>query len=194
MRFKKKIGFFGGSFDPIHHGHLHLALMAQEKFSLDGVIFSPSHSPFKKNLSQDEHRLKMLLLATENIPSFSVSDYELRGGGVSYTIDTLNYLRSAHLDTEFLLLMGEDQLKEFHRWKSYQEIIQNFSPIVATRTSDGETKKGFEIGIKNFLNIPFLDISSTYIRERLSKRLFTAHLVPPKVVDYIQQHGLYLLD
>ncbi|MCI5053026.1 MAG: nicotinate (nicotinamide) nucleotide adenylyltransferase [Simkaniaceae bacterium] len=177
---RKKIGLLGGSFDPIHIGHLHLALTAQEHAGLDEVLFCPAAtSPYRvDNPSRAiiDHRLAMVRLALEDFPTFSLCDLEAKRGGISYTIDTLKELGDSN---DYFLVMGSDVRKGLLGWKESKKILELAPPIVISRNGDE--------GIKT----PKLEVSSTWVRERLSKSLSCAHLLPAKVLDYIGQNRLY---
>lgn len=192
----KRVGFLGGTFDPIHFGHLQLALCAKEYFGFDTILFCPANlSPFKLHkqpIAAAQHRLAMVQLATQEIEGFLVYEQEVYRQGPSFTIETLNHLQAAEPLTSFHLILGEDQLEGFHRWKDVQEILTHFHPVVGSRFSKvfKETTLGLES--KDFFCMNNLEISSTYLRHRLSNRLYCKHLMPPKVVDYILEHKLYL--
>lgn len=193
---KERIGFLGGTFDPIHHGHLHLALAAKERFLFDKVLFCPAFvSPFKTQQHPQvspHHRLAMLRLALDEFSDFVLCEEEIHSACVSYTIDTLRRLQQKHPHVDFHLILGEDQLRAFARWKDFQEIIDRFSPVVGSRLTQAPFQTSLELNSKDFFSMPNLEISSTYLRERLAKRLYCKHLMPPKVVDYILEHKLYL--
>lgn len=199
---KRRIGFLGGTFDPIHIGHLHLGLEARERFCFDEVLFCPTFvSPFKihETPSVDaRHRLNMVSLAIEEIEGFRLLDYEISQGKVTYTIDTIRFLKNSSPESEYSIILGEDHLKSFFKWKNAEELLSLASLKIGSR--EGVLSKHhldippkyhnfFEEG---FFKIHNLEISSTYLRERLSSKTYCKHLVPSKVVDYIQQHRLYL--
>ncbi|MBS0620026.1 MAG: nicotinate-nicotinamide nucleotide adenylyltransferase [Verrucomicrobia bacterium] len=177
---KKKIGVFGGSFDPIHNGHIHLALSLKELVGLDEVLFVPTTlSPFKSSkppVASAADRLEMVRQAIAPIGGFSVLDWEIRGPGPTYTIDTIRRLQEEGRG-ELHLLMGDDLLPRLNEWKESAALQVLAPPLVGSRTGP--------------LQIPLLDISSTRVRERLSKKYYCGHLVPQAVLDYIQAHGLY---
>jgi len=196
---RKQVGFLGGTFDPIHIGHLHLALEAKEHFGLDEVLFCPSYcSPFKQQevaIASPEERLAMTKLAVEGIHGCTVVDYEIKLHKVSYTVDTLKYLKKTFPEQEFFLILGEDHSKTFMQWKDPLEIMKIAPVRVGSREGSFnsydvpvEYRKTFQEG---FFTIHNLEISSTYLRERLRKKLYCHHLIPPKVVDYIQSRRLY---
>ena len=132
----KKIGLIGGTFDPVHNGHLHLALQAQKLFELQKVIFIPAYrSPHKLDLKpvSCEHRLTMLSLALENQPSFYLDKLEINKNKVSYTIETLKDLNSLHPDWEIFLILGADAFKEIDTWKQSSQLLDFCSILVGTR-------------------------------------------------------------
>lgn len=186
----------GGTFDPIHHGHLQLALSAQEQFSFDKVLLCPAYvSPFKTSKMPHVtpfHRLAMLKIALEELPGFFVCEEEIHHHTPSFTIDTLRRLQQQSPEAELSIILGEDQLGDFSRWKDFQNIITMFAPKVGSRLGAIAPKKSLGLEDKDFFCMPNLEISSTFLRERLYKRLYCKHLMPPKVVDYILEHKLYL--
>ena len=197
-----KIGLLGGTFDPIHVGHIHLAFEVMEHFSLDKVLFCPAYaSPFKVNQAHASplHRLKMLKLALEGLHNFSVLEYEINRQKTSYTVDTLKHLKEVCPEDQFFLILGEDVLKNFFDWKSPEEILKLSKILTGSRegvlkqetTQIPEHYKG-EIE-RGFCKIHNLEMSSTYLRQRIQKKLCVSHLVPPKVLDYIHQHQVYSL-
>ena len=200
---KRKIGIYGGSFDPIHFGHINLAVQLKEKGGLDEVIFCPTYlSPFKKNSPPKEDgkkRLAMVQIIIEEIPGFSVSDCEVNRKKISYTIDTLRQKKKEYetKNISLNLLIAEDSLPYFHSWKEVLEIIEIAPPIIGGRTGQYKnclhlfSKEIAEKLNKNFIETKKLDISSTEIKDRLKKGLYCGHLVPAKVLDYIYSHHLY---
>lgn len=185
----KKIGFFGGSFDPIHFGHLNLAVEILERCGLDEILFCPAFcSPFKTDrppTASAEHRLEMLKRVMDGIPHFRITPIEIERQGASFTVETLRKL--AQPGVSYRLLLAEEAALHFDRWKEPEEIARLAPPIVGTRT--GEALKGSLA--KAVVKIPLFDLSSTVVRERIKKKLYCAHLVPGKALDYIAQHHLY---
>lgn len=192
MKHKKQIGLYGGTFDPIHLGHINLAIEMYEKNNLDEVLFCPNNiSPLKiKNppLSSAFHRLNMTKLAISDIPYFSICEEEIKREGVSYTIDTLRALQKQYSDCLIRLIVSEEAFLEFTKWKDYKEILEIAPPLVGMRNAGA---KGVKKISKNFITTRHFDISSTDIRERLKKKLYCGHLVPLKVLDYIKENSLY---
>lgn len=193
----KKIGFYGGSFNPIHFGHINLCLEMAEKHSLDTVLLCPSNISPGKSIDYStpgpSHRLKMVELAIEDIPHFSVYDYEIEKGGISYTVDTLRELKRTYTNDQLFLILGTDAAQHFSRWKSPEEIFHLATPLVGLRENDPREnealdKKFFENGVTK---TRLLDISSTEIRQRIQNKMYIRHLVPSKVVDYICANQLY---
>lgn len=199
---KRRVGFLGGTFDPIHIGHLHLAFEAKEHFSLDEILFCPTFvSPFKiheRALVSSRDRLKMVSLAIEGIEGFKLLDYEISQENVTYTIDTIRFLKKNSPNCEYSLILGEDHLRGFFKWKDPEALLELVSLKIGSREVFLK-KEHLEIPQKyhnlleeGFFKIHNLEISSTYLRQRLASKNYSKHLIPPKVVDYIHQHQLYL--
>ena len=188
-----RVGIFGGTFDPIHNGHLITAQAVKELRNLDKIIFIPSYiSPHKKDITTSfpEHRINMLKLSIEGIPYFDWTDYEIKKRGVSYTIDTLKELNKDYQEIE--LIIGEDNISTFDTWKSPEEIIKLATLVVLRRNInnvDGSKNEYFKKSV--LLKTPVIEISSTVIRERVKKGLPINFLVPHKVLKYIK-HLIYI--
>lgn len=197
MSQNKKVGFFGGSFDPIHFGHLNLAFELMEKADLKEVLFCPAfispHKTEKPATASSKDRLEMVKRAVKDIKQFHVLDWEVKRAEVSYTAETLEELKKKHPDYDLHLLLAQDTLASFANWKGYKEILKLASPLIGFRNDITPTvPEELKIFLKNNL-IPTrqLHISSTAVRERLKKGLYCGHLVPKQVLDYICQHQLY---
>ncbi len=200
---KKKWGYFGGSFDPIHNGHINIALALKEKHQLDRVLFCPtSLSPFKIDAppsAEASHRKKMVELAIEPLPFFSLCDHELNTSGPHYTIDTLRHLaeQNSKENIQYYILFAEDLLADFSSWKDYQEIVDIAIPLIGTRSErepfllDQYPEKVARALREGRTKINNMQISSTYLRKRLKEKLYCGHLVPAKVLDYIESNHLY---
>ena len=194
----KGIGFYGGTFDPIHHGHIHLALTLMEKNGLKEVLFCPTPvNPLKQKGSSQApffHRMKMVELAISDILKFRIIDLEAKRSEPYYTFDTLQTLKEMYKEPIHLLL-GSDTLTEFTKWHRYQDIIKNFPIIVGTRNKGHLFESEDPLLNKKVAQaitiIPCLEISATEVRRRLKDRLYCKHLVPPKVIDYIYSNQLY---
>jgi nicotinate-nucleotide adenylyltransferase len=198
----KKIGFFGGTFDPIHNGHINLALQLLEKHGLDEVLFCvAARSPFKKHRSSfaaPEHRLAMTRLAIRDIPAFRVSTIELERPGISYTVDSLRILRSFYdqkpESVQLYILLSDDSLESFHLWKDAEQIVRLARPLVGLRKEHQEKIPPSAVRgalLKGLTSTTRLEISSTQIRARLKKGLYCEHLAPLKTLDFIDKNGLY---
>lgn len=197
----KKIGIFGGTFDPVHMAHLHMAQCALEQGKLDKVIFLPNGTPpHKENngITDAEHRYNMLVLATEDNPRFEVSDYELTRDGFCYTVDTMRYFRSAYPEDSFVFILGADSLDYLDRWYDGENLIKENSFLVAVR----DFRQGYDIqanirriedmgGKIELIQMPPLDISATYIRTTASQGYSVAYLTTPEVEQYIRDKELY---
>lgn len=188
-----KIGIFGGTFDPVHIGHLITTQFVLEKRSLDKIIFIPSNiSPLKRdNLnSSPDHRLSMLKLAVDGNPKFDISNFELEKGNVSYTYDTLCEMKKKYREIE--LIIGYDNLVVFDKWYKPDEIFELADVVVMKRSCDEDkvvNHKYFDKAI--ILDTPGIEISSTEIRNRVKNNLPIDYLVPQKVKEYIFSNGLY---
>lgn len=199
---KARIGLMGGTFDPIHNGHLLLAENSRKTFNLDKIIFMPAGIPphkKDKHLSSNTHRYNMTLLAINSNRHFFLSDMELKKEGISFTIDTIKYLKSLYIDTEIYFILGSDSLFQIDTWKDYQELLTLCHFIVAPRPNCHNEKLENTVNTLNSLynssihivEGPVLDISSSEIRDRVRKGLSISYLVPKPVEEYIYKHGLY---
>ncbi len=195
---RRRVGFFGGTFDPIHLGHLNLALNVLEKHKLDQILFCPANfSPEKEgNLptATKEQRKEMVEIAIKAIPDFSLLENELRREGPSYTIDTIKQLIAENPDTDFFLILGDDIISGLPKWRGIHELLKLAPPIVGTRLRDEIShlptgiRKVIEGGVST---IPLMEISSSDVRERLIQKKVCQHLVHAKVLDYIKEKKLY---
>jgi len=190
--------FFGGSFDPVHIGHLILARDAKEYFGYQKVVFIPAYlSPFKaRHSAPPQDRVEMLKLATRGIPYFEVETYEVDKGGKSYTIDTVLYLREKYRLPKVDWLMGDDTFLSLHRWHRAGELLQYLQPVVLLRNSSPQEVRRYAretLGLENLklYTARRLEISSTEIRERIRRELDISFLVPHPVEVYIKEKGLY---
>ncbi len=188
-----KIGIIGGTFNPIHYGHLFIASQARESFNLDKVIFVPCSQPPHKgemNLADAERRLRMTELAIESNPDFVVSSIELKRGGKSYSVETVaEFQKKYGEETEIYFIIGMDSFRELSTWKDIDELLKKCQFIVAPRPGwDGE--EGTESGF-HFMEIPGFEISSADIRDRVRGGCSIKYLLPEVVENYIIEHGLY---
>ena len=188
----KKVGILGGTFDPIHFGHIHLAVELKEAKNLDEVWLCPAwQNPLKpsKGHLPIEHRIAMVKLATQGVPGFQVIDFESKREGPSYTVETLRELKAVHPENQFFLLMGEDVFHHFNKWQSPEEIKLLAELLVGKRGGvEVESLRRSQV----FVAISEIEISSTQIRNRIKKGQYCGHLVPKEVLDYISEHRLYL--
>lgn len=203
MRVHKHVGIYGGSFDPIHFGHINLALEIMEHHELDEVWFCPAHcNPHKVGIetAAANHRLKMLEIALEDLPNFGIVPNELQREGISYTIDTLRELiaeeQNEPYPSQFYLILGDESVPGFFQWKDPKEIIKLAPPLIGRRFLSPKLDLEGDPVICEALHkgetpSRIMEISATEVRERVSKGLYIRHLVPAKVVDYIYQNHLY---
>tara|TARA_B000000460_G_scaffold248775_1_gene227180 strand:- start:153 stop:1340 length:1188 start_codon:yes stop_codon:yes gene_type:complete len=201
-----RIGILGGTFDPVHIGHLVLAEEALSKLKLDQIWFIPTGEPWLKEsleITDGFNRLEMVKIATKSNPRFVASSIEIDRSGPTYTIDTLRYLKDKlGTETSIYFILGLDTLANFHRWNQPEEILDLCEFVVSNRPGFGNTKildeqlERFEsIGsITTLLNIPMLDISGTDLREMIRQGLSIKYRVPDGVEEYIYFNGLYGAD
>ena len=213
----QRLGIFGGSFNPVHLGHLRAAEEVCEELELDQVIFVPTFIPPHKDVSllvDFEHRYQMLKLALKEHPKFTVSDLELKLGGISYTVRTLTTLREKHDSSEFFFLVGSDAFLEIDSWWHYRELFQLASVVIMTRpgTSHGDFKKFIHEQIdfdyrwvepkRQFehplfypiipVSVTLMDISASRIRKLVAMNRSIRFLVPEVVREYIIDYRLYI--
>jgi nicotinate-nucleotide adenylyltransferase len=186
------IGFLGGTFDPIHFGHLNLALEIAERKGLDKVLFCPANvSPLKQGAPpavSAEDRFQMVERAIRPIRGFELCDIELKREGPSYTIDTIRALQEGNPSAQFHLILGGDLMADFKKWKEADQLIKLAPPLVGKRPG---VKNPFIDSRVEEVPIPVIDVSSTTLRDRLRQGLYCGHLVPQPVIDYITSHQLY---
>lgn len=190
-----KIGFLGGSFDPVHFGHLLAAQDAFEQQKLDRLVLVPAaQAPLKPTEVQSsaEDRLAMLRAAIEWDKRFEISDVELRRGGVSYTIDSVRYFRTLYLKDDLYWIIGGDQLPKLHLWKDIRELAQMVEFIFLERPGFPVRAKPDIPGLRlHRCDGHLLAISSTELRERSRQNLSLDYFVPHKAIVYIKEHALY---
>jgi nicotinate-nucleotide adenylyltransferase len=190
-----KIGFLGGSFDPVHFGHLLAAQDAFEQYKLDRLIFVPAaQAPLKPNDVQcsSDDRLAMLRAAVEWDRRFEISDMELRRGGVSYTIDSVRQFRAQYPNDELYWVIGGDQLPKLHLWKDITELAKLVEFIFLERPGYPVKASPGIPGLRlHRCDGHLLGVSSTELRERTRRSLSLDYFVPHKAIIYIQEHSLY---
>jgi nicotinate-nucleotide adenylyltransferase len=199
---RKRIGVLGGTFNPIHLGHLLIAQDAMEQMTLDRVKFIPSAMPPHKTaeaLASERDRLRMIKLAVRGNERFEVDDIEIRRGGKSYTVDTLLELRRREPKADFYFIIGADSLRELHQWREAQRVVRlctfvtvprpgfESKPVVDRRL-DAASRKRLR---QHVLQGHSCDIASREIRSRVASGRSIRYLVPDAVTDYIRRHGLY---
>jgi nicotinate-nucleotide adenylyltransferase len=188
----RRIGVMGGTFDPIHHGHLVAASEVADKFDLDEVVFVPTGRPWQKSgESSAEHRYLMTVIATAANPRFMVSRVDIDRPGPTYTKDTLTDLRSAEPDAEWFFITGADALTAIMSWKDVDELFTLAHFIGVTRPGYPLHDMHLPDGAVTLIEVPALAISSTDCRERVSNGAPVWYLVPDGVVQYIAKHRLY---
>lgn len=190
-----KIGLYFGTFNPIHIGHLTIANHLAEHSDLDQIWFVVTpQSPFKKksSLLDNYQRLEMVFQATKDYDKLRPSDIEFGLKQPNYTIDTLVYLEEKYPNHTFSLIMGEDNLKGFHKWKNYELILENYNIYVYPRISEGKTDTQFKDHPKiHHVAAPIMEISSTFIRNSIKDGKNIRPLLPNAVWEYIDEMNFY---
>ena len=200
-----RIGIFGGSFDPIHLGHLILAEQCREQANLDQIRFVPcALQPHKQDGTHgtDRQRSEMVELALAGHEPFVLSKIEMERGGVSYTVDTLTTIHELHPDDELFLLMGDDSLGSFSTWREPEMICTLAIPLVANRPGSGDVDLSvlkpyvddarFALFQQTAINSPYIQISSSEIRAKIASGKSIRYLTPRPVEKYIETQKLYL--
>ncbi|MBN2790521.1 MAG: nicotinate (nicotinamide) nucleotide adenylyltransferase [Candidatus Delongbacteria bacterium] len=183
-----RIGIFGGSFDPVHNGHLIICNLIREELKLEKIIFVPAYrSPHKKvsKYTKPDERFEMLKLAIGDNEHFNISDFEIKHNRMVYSIETLTHFKGIYHDCELFMILGSDSYNNISKWKDPDKIKNIAKLVVASRDN---------IVIENEVicaNTPIIEISSTMIRDRIRKNLSIKYLVNPEVEHYIYKKKLY---
>jgi nicotinate-nucleotide adenylyltransferase len=215
---KEKAGLFGGTFDPIHLGHLRAAEEIREELSLDRIIFIPAAIPphkDKTHITPSRHRLEMLMLAVSDNHSFEICDYELKKTTTSYTVETLRFMNAAHRDSEFYFIVGNELFSEIETWKEYNALFKLSNFVVITRPGySGGSSEKLPLALKNdfsyykenanvisykdqsskiiaYTKIRGLEISSSEIRHYVMSGKSIKYLVPAAVEKYVLENNIY---
>lgn len=199
---RKRVGIMGGTFNPVHIGHLLIAEQSYHEYGLDHVIFMPAGRPPHKQheeILENKDRLAMLLLATRDVPYFRVSDYELKKRGLSYTYETLAHFTHKNKDTDYFFIMGADSVRDVETWR-HPEIIFRLAHVLAAVRDDTDVaelerqarylREQYH-GQISLLGAPEMDISSRELRERIGRGASIRFMVPESVRSYINFHHLY---
>ena len=192
---RKHIGIYGGSFDPIHLGHLIIAQDCLEQANLDEIHWVPAAASPLKSCNprvSDKHRLAMASKAVENRDQFIVSDIEIRRGGVSYSVDTVKAFRELYPDAVLYWILGEDQVNQLERWHCIEELVRSVIFLAVGRP--GYLREESQLAGLNIIDVKShaFDISSTEIRDRFEHDLPNDLFLPASVLAYIEANGLYL--
>jgi len=194
MTGKRRVGLFGGSFDPVHNAHVALARTALEQLRLDELRWIPVGQPWQKarRLAAAADREAMVRLAIAGEPRFVVDRGELRRRGVSYTLDTVRELVDAEPGTEWVLILGQDQYASLHTWHDWRELLDLVTLAIANRPGAAlAVNPQIARAEHQVVPLPMMDVSSTEVRRRVAAGESIAELVPGTVARYIEQHRLY---
>ena len=195
MKTSKKIGLYFGTFNPIHVGHLIIANHIVEFSDLDEVWFVVTpHNPHKKKktLLEDHHRLAMVRIAVEDYPKLKASNVEFDLPQPNYTVNTLVYLEEKYPEKNFCLIMGEDNLKSFPKWKNYEVILERYSIYVYPRISEGIVETQFDNHKKiKKVNAPIIELSSTFIRNGIKAGKNIQPMLSAEVWKYLDEMNFY---
>lgn len=191
----RKIGLYFGTFNPIHIGHLIIANHMVEHSDLDEIwmVVTP-HNPFKKksSLLENHHRFELVYKATEGYSKIKPSDIEFKLPQPNYTVFTLAHISENYPETQFCLIMGEDNLKSFHKWKNYDTILENHTIYCYPRISNGEIKSQFENHPKiHKIDAPIIELSATLIRQGIKNNKNVAPMLSVETWKYIDEMNFY---
>ena len=189
---RTRVGVMGGTFDPIHHGHLVAASEVAQSFELDEVIFVPTGESWQKGpVSPSEHRYLMTVVATASNPQFTTSRVDIDRGGPTYTIDTLRDIHAERPDAELFFITGADAIAQILSWHNVGELWELAHFVAVSRPGHELSVSGLPTADVSLLEVPALAISSTDCRSRVSRGYPVWYLVPDGVVQYISKHHLY---
>jgi nicotinate-nucleotide adenylyltransferase len=194
MTGNRRLGIMGGTFDPIHHGHLVAASEVAHQFALDEVVFVPTGQPWQKDgrrVAAAEDRYLMTVIATASNPRFSVSRIDIDRPGATYTRDTLREMRELHPNAELYFITGADALAQMLTWQDANELVELAHFIGCTRPGHQLADPGLPNGRVSLVEVPALAISSTECRARVEDGEPIWYLVPDGIVQYINKRGLY---
>ncbi len=189
------IGVLGGTFNPVHNGHLFIAKFCLKHLHLDKILFIPSAKPPHKNreIAEFQHRYNMLKLALSNSPKFEISDLEHKRRELSYSVITLQELHKIYSKAEIFFIIGEDNVEELPTWYNYRDLFKLANLVVVSRKVDKSKWHDLDYSDElNFLEMPLIDISSTKIRDKIRKGEDVSHLLPKMVYEYIKENKLYI--
>ncbi|KIQ09969.1 MULTISPECIES: nicotinate-nucleotide adenylyltransferase [Curtobacterium] len=189
---RPRIGVMGGTFDPIHHGHLVAASEVARAFDLDEVVFVPTGQPYmKSDVTDAEHRYLMTVIATASNPMFTVSRVDIDRPGPTYTVDTLQDLHEQRPDAQLVFISGADAVQQIVDWKDHDGLWDLAHFVAVTRPGHALSITGLPERDVSLLEVPALAISSTDCRDRVRRGSPVWYLVPDGVVQYISKHHLY---
>jgi len=190
----RRVGLFGGSFDPVHNAHVALAKVALDQLHLDEVRWIPAGQPWQKTrvLTSGADREAMVRLAIAGEPRFTLDRIELRRRGVTFTLDTVRELAAAEPGSEWFLILGQDQYATLHTWRDWRELVALVTLAIANRPDAEPTVNSHIAKVPHqMVSLPMMDVSSTEVRRRVAAGESIAGLVPDAVASYIERRHLY---
>ncbi len=190
----RRVGLFGGSFDPVHNAHVALAQAALKALQLDELRWIPAGNAWQKTrtMTAAVHRVAMVQLAMAAEPRYVLDRIEVKRSGPSYTLDTVRELAAHEAGTQWFLVIGQDQYSSLHTWRHWQELLRRVTLAVANRPGDNRAPHPDVRSLAHqMVPLPMLDISSTQVRQRVATGQDINPLVPPAVARYIENEGLY---
>ncbi|URZ88153.1 nicotinate-nucleotide adenylyltransferase [Floricoccus penangensis] len=187
----ERIGILGGNFNPVHNAHLFIADQVRQKLKLDKVLLMPEANPphvDKKKTIDAKYRLDMLELALEDYPDLGIEMIEIERGGISYSYDTMKLLKEKNPRTKYYFIIGQDMVEYLPKWYKIDELMEMVDFIAVRRSKDETLISQYQV---TWVDLPFMDISSTFIRKEISDGVIPNFIIPDKLISYIKENNLY---
>ncbi|OFI49472.1 nicotinate-nucleotide adenylyltransferase [Floricoccus tropicus] len=187
----ERIGILGGNFNPVHNAHLFIADQVRQKLKLDKVLLMPEANPphvDKKKTIDAKYRLDMLELALEDYPDLGIEMIEIERGGISYSYDTMKLLKEKNSTTKYYFIIGQDMVEYLPKWYKIDELMEMVDFIAVRRSKDEILISQYPV---TWVDLPFMDISSTFIRKEISEGISPNFIIPDKLISYIKENNLY---
>lgn len=187
----ERIGILGGNFNPVHNAHLFIADQVRQKLKLDKVLLMPEATPphvDRKKTIDAKYRLDMLGLALEDYPDLGIEMIEIERGGISYSYDTMKLLKEKNPTTKYYFIIGQDMVEYLPKWYKIDELMEMVDFIAVRRSKDETLISQYPV---TWVDLPFMDISSTFIRKEISEGVIPNFIIPDKLISYIKENNLY---